>query len=148
MPMLALSILIVMCSAYVLAKHGEDLCPKEIEFGVNKINAFRMGASIYIVTFLIGNNWDYRLIFLLFTIPQMLAWLKSKTQFSSISGLALVGIILTTWFSRYTFKFFYLDELLNWLLFLFYIYTLILTLPKWLKSYMYFQPRKFEGDNN
>jgi hypothetical protein len=142
LPMLSLSILLVMFAAYVLAKNGENIYQKEKPLDINRIDAFRIGSSIYVGTFLIGNNWDYRLIFLLFTIPQILAWLKSGNRFSLIAGLALVGIILTTWLSR--FGYFYLDELINWFLFLFYTYTLILTFPKWLKNYMYFQPRDFE----
>jgi hypothetical protein len=147
LPMLALSLLIFMFTAYVLAKHGENIYQKEKPLDINRIDAFRIGASIYIGTFLIGNNWDYRLVFLLFTIPQILAWLKSGNRFSLIAGLALVGIILSTWLSRSTSRVFYLDELINWLLFLFYSYTLFLTLPKWLKSYVHFQPRDFEASS-
>lgn len=132
-----LSIFMILLTAYVLVKRGEDLSEKESQSGINKIDAFRIGASIYTGTFLIGNNWDYRLIFLLFTIPQILAWLKSRNNFSAIAGLALVGIISTTWLSNLSSDFFYLDELINWLLFFFYVYGLILTSPKWLKSYMY-----------
>jgi len=134
-----LSIFTVLLTAYVLVKRGEDLYEEESEFGIHKIDAFRIGSSIYSGTFLIGNNWDYRLIFLLFTIPQILAWLKIGNNFSAIAGLALVGIISTTWLSNRSSDFFYLDELINWLLFFFYVYALILTLPKWLKSYMYSQ---------
>lgn len=118
---------------------------KKSKFGINSIDAFRIGTSIYIGTFLIGNNWDYRLTLLLFTMPQMLAWLKTKSRLSPLSGLALVGIILTTWLSYITSKLFYLDELIKWLLFLFYTYTLILTLPKWLRSYIYFPLNRNSG---
>lgn len=132
--------------SYLLAKHTENLFQNN-QLDINQIEAFRIGSSIYIGTFLIGNNWDYRLIFLLFTIPQILAWLKSQVQFESISGLALMAIILTTWLSSKSHQFYYLDELLNWLLFLFFAYSTILTLPNWLKSYIYFQPRGFDANN-
>lgn len=129
-----LGIFIVLFTAYVLAKRGGDLYEEESPLGINKIDAFRIGASIYSGTFLIGNNWDYRLIFLLFTIPQILAWIKSRSPLSAIAGLVLLGIISTSWLSNRSSAFFYLDELINWLLFFFYVYVLILTLPKWLKS--------------
>ncbi len=147
LPLLALSIMIVMFAAYVLAKNSKNIHQRKKPLAINQIDAFRIGASIYIGTFLIGNNWDYRLIFLLFTIPQILTWLKSENSFSPIAGRALAGIILTTWLSHDTFQFFYLDELINWLLFLFYSYTLILTLPKWLKNYMGFQPKNIEASS-
>ncbi|MFB2838955.1 hypothetical protein [Floridanema evergladense] len=142
-----ITIFIVILKAYDLAKNEEEFHQQESEWETNQIDVFRIGASIYLGSYLIGNNWDYRLIFLLFTIPQILAWIKSRNCFAKISGLALVGIILTTWISYDTYRFFYLDEIINWLLFLFYVYTLILTLPKWLKSYMYLQPRDLEASS-
>ena len=142
----SLSIALFLLISYLLAKHTENLFQNN-KLNVNQIEAFRIGSSIYIGTFLIGNNWDYRLIFLLFTIPQILAWLKTQVQFESISGLALMAIILTTWLSSKSHHIYYLDELLNWLLFLFFAYSTILTLPNWLKSYIYIQPRGFDANN-
>src|SRR4028119_1934259 len=141
-----LTIALFLLISYLLAKHTEDLFQNN-KLNINQIEAFRIGSSIYIGTFLIGNNWDYRLIFLLFTIPQILAWLKTQVQLESISGLALMAIILTTWLSSKSHQIYYLEELLNWLLFLFFAYTTILTLPNWLKSYIYFQPRGFDANN-
>jgi len=142
----SLSIALFLLISYLLAKHTENLFQNN-NLNINQIEAFRIGSSVYIGTFLIGNNWDYRLIFLLFTIPQILAWLKTQVQFESLSGLALIAIILTTWLSNNTYQVHYLDELLNWLLFLFFAYSTILTLPNWLKSYIYFQPRGFDANN-
>ena len=142
----SLTIALFLLISYLLAKHTENLFQNN-KLNINQIEAFRIGSSIYIGTFLIGNNWDYRLIFLLFTIPQILAWLKTQVQFESISGLALMAIILTTWLSSKSHQIYYLDELLNWLLFLFFTYSTILTLPNWLKSYIYFKPRGFDANN-
>ena len=142
----SLTIALFLLISYLLAKHTENLFQNN-KLNINHIEAFRIGSSIYIGTFLLGNNWDYRLIFLLFTIPQILAWLKTQVQFESICGLALMAIILTTWLSSQSHLIYYLDELLNWLLFLFFAYTTILTLPNWLKSYIYFQPRGFDANN-
>ncbi|WP_332955711.1 glycosyltransferase 87 family protein [Microcoleus sp. AR_TQ3_B6] len=142
----SLTIALFLLISYLLAKHTQNLFQNN-KLNLNQIEAFRVGSSIYIGTFLIGNNWDYRLIFLLFTIPQILAWLKTQVQFESISGLALMVIILTTWLSSKSDQVYYLDELLNWLLFLFLVYSTILTLPNWLKNYIYFQPRGFDANN-
>jgi hypothetical protein len=142
--LMVLSVVIVVLVAYLLAKCRKDSYQQGNAFEVGKIDAFRLGASIYLGTFLIGNNWDYRLIFLLFTIPQILVWIKSRASLASSSILTLIGVTLTTWLGRGTFKFFYLDEFINWLLFLFYVYAMILTLPKWLQSYVYFQSQNAE----
>lgn len=38
------------------------------------LDAFRLGAAIYLGTYLLGGNFDYRMVFLLFTIPQLWSW--------------------------------------------------------------------------
>ncbi len=141
-----MSIALFLLISYLLAKQTENLFQNN-KLNINQLEAFRIGSSIYIGTFLIGNNWDDRLIFLLFTIPQILTWLKTQVQFESISGLALMAIILTTWLSNNPYQLHYLEELLNWSLFLFFAYSTLLTLPNWLKSYIYFQPRGFDANN-
>lgn len=53
------------------------------------IDSFLMGSGIYIGTFVLTNNWDYRLMFLLLTIPSLTLWSQK-------------GAPLTRWFSRGT----------------------------------------------
>lgn len=129
--LLGLVILLLLSIAYLLVRHrtaSEDLSALNTDF----LQSFRIGAGIYIGTFLLGNNWDYRLIFLIFTIPQILAWIKSNSWVSLFSSLAFLGIIITLWLSRWSYT--GLDELINWLLFFYFIYSLMLTMPDWLKS--------------
>lgn len=112
--------------------------------------SFRVGASIYIGTFIIGNNWAYRLIFLIFTIPQVLTWIKSNNCLSFISSISLIGVILTLWIKTTVEGIgVYFDQLINWFLFFYFIYTLILTLPNWLKSLLkiYLSFTKFSVNN-
>lgn len=52
---------------------GHKLNRKNLNNSSDKIeNYFVCGASIYIGTFIIGSNFDYRLIFLIFTIPYLM----------------------------------------------------------------------------
>jgi hypothetical protein len=37
--------------------------------------SYLIGAGIFITTCLIGYNWEYRLLFLIFTIPQVISWM-------------------------------------------------------------------------
>ncbi len=146
-----LIIVLVFLIAYLGARVSNKQASSQdiVQFNLKYIDSFRIGASIYLGSYLIGNNWDYRLIFLLFTIPQLLAWIKSKNQISILSMSALIGISLTVWLGRGSFKFikvYYFGELINWLLFLFFVYTLILTLPKWIKNYIYFQPKDLQAN--
>jgi hypothetical protein len=108
--------------------------------------AFRMGASIYVGTFLLGNNWDYRLAFLVFVIPQLSQWFHStEKRYRAISIGVVVAILLSCWnlMVRFNLPFvplkdpanrnFIVDELINWLLVPGFTYLLVVSLPEWLK---------------
>lgn len=120
--------------------------PSVIQYEQYSMDAFRVGGTIYIGSFLfIGNNWAYRLIFLIFTIPQIIAWIKNNKQLSIISSFSLIAIIMTMWFKPLgeygnpnTFEILltYFSQLIDWSLLFFFIYTLLLTLPIWLKSWI------------
>ena len=43
-----------------------------------RLQAFHLGALIYVGSFAVANNWDYRLIFLLLVLPQVFAWLRDR----------------------------------------------------------------------
>jgi hypothetical protein len=112
--------------------------------------AFRMGASIYVGTFLLGNNWDYRLAFLVLVVPQLVEWMHAPTRgFRIVSWLSLILVLLSCWHfwiveiplvsifhsvedSR---KFWIvLDEIFNWMLFACLAYLLVASTPGWLKE--------------
>ncbi|MBL8077179.1 MAG: hypothetical protein JNM55_04390 [Anaerolineales bacterium] len=114
------------------------------------LTAFRMGACIYLGTFLLGNNWDYRLAFLIFTIPQISRWMsslrKNHLQYWSVLG-AFVVLLISCWytFNRCFYLFFthgkfdfYLtvfDEIMNWFLFFALAYLLAISAPNWVRSF-------------
>jgi hypothetical protein len=54
--------------------------------------SYLIGAGIFITTCLIGYNWEYRLIFLLLTIPQILSWI-SENKIIAI-GLLFFSILI------------------------------------------------------
>jgi hypothetical protein len=99
------------------------------------IDSFRVGASIYLGTFLFSNNWAYRLIFLIFVIPQLLNWIRIRGLFGLLSSFSLICIFLTLWIKTFTEGLgFYVDQISNWFLFLYFLYSLSNTLPKWLQK--------------
>ncbi len=107
------------------------------------LDGFRLGAAIYIGTFLLGNNWDYRLIFLLFAIPQLVDWSRATDgRLRTASRLALVLVLASLWM-QFFFRFahlipgggyvlFALDEAANWALLAGFLYLLPRTCPPWL----------------
>ncbi len=105
------------------------------------LHSFRLGASIYVSTFFLGNNWDYRLIFLLFIVPQIMSWLESPLpQIRHPAFITLVAMILSMehllvsslWpgFPSVTLL---LDEMANWVLFGLLIFLLSASAPGWIK---------------
>jgi hypothetical protein len=112
------------------------------------LDAFWAGASIYVGTFaVLGNNWDYRLLFLLLVIPQMLRWIKDVGPFSTVSAWGLVAIVGTLWLSVWLPRLpvsLPLDEALNWFLFVYLAAGLVLTLPRWLAPEYAFASRSSE----
>jgi hypothetical protein len=114
------------------------------------LSAFRMGASVYVGTFLLGNNFDYRLAFLVLVMPQLIEWAFSRNKTYRI--LAWMGTCLVLlscwhlWIAEIPMEFIFqsvedskkfwiiLDESFNWLLFANLAYLLILSAPEWFKD--------------
>ncbi len=108
--------------------------------------AFRMGASIYVGTFLLGNNWDYRLAFLVLVIPQLSEWFMAgnKRQRAIAAGV-VIAVLISCW--HFVLKIdlpflplkdpvnrnFIFDEAVNWLLLPGFVYLLVASFPDWLK---------------
>ena len=111
------------------------------------LTAFRMGASIYLGTFLLGNNWDYRLAFLVLIIPQLSQWfyLESKRQ-RYIAIATMFAILLTCWhfvflidppfvpFQNELDRIVVFDEIINWLILPGLGYLLAASSPDWLRQ--------------
>lgn len=109
--------------------------------------AFRMGASIYVGTFLLGNNWDYRLAFLIFVIPQLVEWFyRENRKYRSMAIAVMTAVILSCWHFVFLVDFRFIpleneidrmvvfDELINWLLLMGFSYLLIASSPDWLRQ--------------
>lgn len=108
-----------------------------------RLAAFRIGSAIYLGSFLIGSSFDYRLMFLIMTIPQLVAWMRNTTDGArKLVCSQLVVIILVQWSQswragmaiitdneRYGLV---LDELLTWSCWIGLAILLLLTLPDWL----------------
>jgi hypothetical protein len=63
------------------------------------LDAFRAGSGIYLGTFMLwNNNGNYRLVFLLFVIPQLMSWARSPSRrISIISRSTLLAILISLW---------------------------------------------------
>ena len=112
--------------------------------------AFRMGASIYVGTFLLGNNFDYRFAFLILVMPQLVEWTGSPNKrFRGAVWLSIFFVLVSCWHlwiaeiplisvlqteRNITNFWLTLDETFNWMLFISLAYLLVASTPDWLKA--------------
>ena len=83
---------------------------------------FILGASIFCGTFALGANFDYRLIFLLFTFPHLIDLKKDNRKFFFIKYKSFVYIVLMyMWIMPLTAFSSGVDEIITWIIFIFYL---------------------------
>jgi Glycosyltransferase family 87 len=81
--------------------------------------AFYLGAFIYVGTFAIFKNYDYRLVYLLLTLPQLTAWVREGQPGDprqTIASLGLVAVLLALWVGTLSEQLNLADELVSWAL--------------------------------
>jgi hypothetical protein len=81
--------------------------------------AFHLGALIYVGSFLVSNNFDYRLIYLLLTFPQLFRWTAAEHGAASrrtLAGVTLVIGFAELWVSTLSEYVLLMDEILSWTL--------------------------------
>jgi len=112
-------------------------------FGKGKyLDAFRAGAGIFIGSFIVINNMDYRLIFLIFTIPQLVSWAYNRDKGFAMVPLATLFAMLFSLWSTFLMRFlgrkatFVLEEFTNWVILSGLLYLFIASLPEWFSNYL------------
>jgi hypothetical protein len=63
-------------TVYFAWKYRELLLTLLFSTGPMERSAFLTGAAVYSISFILGTNFNYRLIFLLFTVPHFFAMLR------------------------------------------------------------------------
>lgn len=123
----ALIILAYCINLYICRHKRSDLSELPAGNVRERYYLFLIGGSTFVGTFLLGNNWNYRLIFLLLCLPFALSLLESSRHTSerTLALVFLAGMYGSLWgiamesLSSYFPKgsIFLLDEALNWLTF-------------------------------
>ena len=143
-------------ASYLLASGVLLLClglgilagPREAVSSGRNLAAFWMGGAVYVGSFLLGNNWDYRLVFLLFTVPQLAQWMRDA-GWRIISRLALILVTVSCWYTAYL-KYllpavpdlaFALDQIAKWSLFAALSYLLATSVPDSMRSFGGLRPK-------
>lgn len=60
------------------------------------LDLFLAGAATYVGTFAAGHNYNYRMVFLLLTLPQLLRWSRGRAPVP-FAPLAAVAVVATMW---------------------------------------------------
>jgi hypothetical protein len=77
--------------------------------------ALHAGAFVYLGTFATVNSFDYRLVFLLLTLPQLLEWVRLPAHgLSSLAALNLMMVLLLLWVGSLSSWLNLWDELASW----------------------------------
>jgi len=153
-------ILVAACLAVVACRRPSILEMTDLGEGSFSFDSFRVGSSVYLGTFILGNNWDYRLSFLILVIPQLSLWMASSNkQLRLCSKGATCALFASMWYlaiselwARFASNLIHVlpktkslpwlfDELVNWLLFFLLTYLFFLTLPEWTKNLLRFPYR-------
>ena len=155
-PMVVAFILILIAGIFGLRNRQPPFVSSE-----RNLAAFRMGVSIYIGTFLLGNNWDYRLAFLVLVIPQLLEWTHSSYRAYRSAALgSLIAVMASCWHFVFWYSpsiyvsesgremWFVIDELLNWMLVPGFAYLLFSSVPDWAKESIGYFSRAGQAGHN
>ena len=74
-----------------------------------------VGSLIYLGTFATANNFDYRLVFLLLTLPQLVEWAAQPAhRLSSLAAATLLSILVLLWVGSLSEQLHLWDELASW----------------------------------
>jgi hypothetical protein len=133
---LLLAIISVVATFYFSMRRRDSALSDHMHY----IDSFRAGAAIYIGCFLLINTADYRMVFLAFTVPQIVAWARDRNkQTSLVPRITLATMIFSLW-SNIGIRFFGrtlifpLEELCNWIVLSGLLFLFFSTLPDWLKT--------------
>lgn len=108
------------------------------------VDAFRVGSGVFVGTFLLGNNWDYRLVFLLFVVPHLMYLARHAPKLARLSTITICGIAVSVWhlliariltpLSGGGTLSLIVDEAANWIVFFGLLYLLFQHMPDWAKQ--------------
>src|SRR6202044_1211570 len=84
---------VLLVAAFSVFHAGRRLSGESDEDG--HMDSFRVGAATYLGTFMIGANFDYRLVILLLVIPQLMTWRRySRDGVKYIAATTLACVII------------------------------------------------------
>jgi Glycosyltransferase family 87 len=78
--------------------------------------AFFVGSLVFLGSFALGNNWDYRLVFVLLMLPQLFEWIAdpSPDPRGPLAGITTISILVLLWIGALSKPLALSDEVVTW----------------------------------
>jgi hypothetical protein len=115
----ALALLPLACVVALVAlrvRHHMKGVAETLDAPLVTLVAFHVGALVYLGTFGVANNFDYRLVFLLMTLPQLTAWSRTRTDgLGKLAASTLVAVVVLLWIGSLSQQLSLWDELASWM---------------------------------
>lgn len=130
-----LAVALLAVGAWLVWRHrsptGHVIAPLEDARETSELLAFRMGALVYLGTFVVGNSFDYRLVCLLLVLPQLLRWPvpRGADGPGRLVRATLAVVVLLLWIGALAGPLRLWDELVSWTAAGLLATLLVLTLP-------------------
>lgn len=128
------SVVLIFLVGYRLGKEGEDL----ENFESYDTALFRVGSGIHLAAFLLGSNYDYRLMFLLLTLPWACRKLSEVGPIRKWMIFYLPLVLFVFWMNgQYGETVLVLNELANWSIFFVLVALQFKLLPQFVRDIVY-----------
>ena len=89
---------VVLAAALLVRVVRPRLLPPDDRSARRDLDLFYAGAAVYACSYVFFRSWDYRLVFLLLTVPQFLRWARAGRALAIIGLLGLFGTLwLDAW---------------------------------------------------
>jgi hypothetical protein len=125
----------VLVALVVAAAVGLATRTRAPEFTPGTMEKMLIGAGIYCGSFVLLSNFNYRMIFVLLAVPQLLVWRKSGGAAKRCSTAAIVTMVIAFGLSgQLRSWFFVLKECANWLMFTGAVWLLWNAAMAWLRD--------------
>ena len=92
------------------------LPPRDVAIDTAPRLAFFLGALIFLGTFAVGNNFDYRLVFTLLTLPQLFQWATEErgAPRGRLAAVSIVALLVLLWIGALSEPLRLGDEVVTW----------------------------------
>jgi hypothetical protein len=124
----AISIALVVFGALVAISLGRRWRSRvSVSPSDRRLDALWVGGGIYVGSYAVMHNYDYRLLFLLLAIPQLLRWIREPDGGMPFAGLGLAALMTSLLFAARLVYDLAPEEVVNWFLFVYLAAVLVAT---------------------